>query len=346
MKQASSKFSFLPSKKGKESFTFVDICAGIGGMRLAFEALGGKCVFSSEWDEYCQKTYSENFGDIPEGDITKISPKDIPKHDVLLAGFPCQPFSKGGISTRKKLNRKNGFHDKNQGRIFFHIAKIISEKKPKAILLENVPQLERMDGGNTFGFIIKTLEKAGYTIHHKIINSEKVVPQRRSRLFIVGMLTHSDFEFPEIPDLKPQLRNILQRNVDEKYTLSDNLWKWLQKHAKKHEKKGNGYGYRIADLNGTACTLSARYGKDGSEILIPQRGKNPRKLTPRECARLMGFPDQFRIIVSNAQAYKQFGNTVVVPVVYIIGHNIVSSLKFETNSSLLELKIRKNNMYF
>ena len=166
-----TSYKFIKDKK-RPSFTFIDICAGIGGMRLAFEALGGKCTFSSEWDKYCQKTYFENFREIPNGDITKISPKDIPKHDILLAGFPCQPFSKGGLSTRKRLHRKNGFHDKNQGHIFFHIAKIISEKKPKAILLENVPQLERMEGGNTFEFIIKTLEKEGYTVHHKVIKNK------------------------------------------------------------------------------------------------------------------------------------------------------------------------------
>jgi len=320
-------FKFLSEYNAGPQFTFSDLCSGIGGMRLAFEALGGKCIFSSEWNKFCQKTYFENFGEIPHGDITKVSLETIPKHDILLAGFPCQPFSKGGFATRKRLNKKNGFKDIDQGHIFFHIARIISDKKPQAFLLENVPRLERMDDGKTLQIIKDTLGNLGYNIHYKIINSEKVVPQRRSRLFIVGTLMKSEFEFPDMPQLNPKLCDILQKYVHDKYTLSDRLWGWLQKHSKKHSKKGNGFGYRIADTRKTTCTLSARYGKDGSEILIPQRRKNPRKLTPRECARLMGFPDDFKIPVSDTQAYKQFGNSVVVPIVYFIGNKIIEIIQ-------------------
>lgn len=320
-------FRLPPNKRPQESFTFSDICAGIGGMRLAFEALGGRCVFSSEWNKFCQKTYSENFGDIPHGDITKIKIDAIPKHDVLLAGFPCQPFSKGGFATRKLLGRKSGIQDKNQGTIFFTIAKIIEARKPKAVLLENVPQLERMDGGKTLRTVISKLEKIGYHVSYQTLSSESVVPQRRKRLYIVALRNKTEFQFPELPQLHPELRNILQKNVDSKYTLSDRLWSWLQKHAKKHEKNGNGFGFRLADPKKTACTLSARYGKDGSEILIQQKGRNPRKITPRECARLMGFPDDFKIPVSDAQAYKQFGNSVVIPVIYLIGNEIIENIQ-------------------
>ena len=311
------------SNPKKTKFTFSDICAGIGGMRLAFENLGGECVFSSEWDKFCQETYRENFGETPQGDITKIPIKDIPKHDILLAGFPCQPFSKSGFATRKFLNKKDGFGDENQGKIFFRIIKIIAEKKPKWIFLENVPRLIKMDKGKTFRIILSELEKLGYDCKYEVISAETVVPQRRERLYIVATRKGIDFEFPEIPDLKPQLKQIFEKNIDRKYILSDNTWNWLQNHAKKHSAMGNGFGFRLADPKKTACTLSARYGKDGSEILIQRRNSNPRKLSPRECARLMGFPDQFKIPVSDTQAYKQFGKSVVVPIIYLIGYNML-----------------------
>ncbi|MGD8431557.1 MAG: DNA (cytosine-5-)-methyltransferase [Nitrosopumilaceae archaeon] len=311
-----SQVRFGFTKQPQSKFSFTDICAGIGGIRLAFENLGGECVFSSEWDKFCQKTYLENFGDIPKGDIIKIPIKKIPKHDIMLAGFPCQPFSKSGFATRRKLNKKDGFADENQGKIFFRIIKIIAAKKPKVVFLENVPRLTKMNGGKTFERILREIEKLGYGCKWKIINSDTVVPQRRERLYLVATRKGIDFEFPEIPMLKPKLKNILQKNADRKYVLSDNTWNWLQDHANKHKSKGNGFGFRMADPKKTSCTLSARYGKDGSEILIPRRNGNPRKLSPRECARLMGFPDDFKIPVSDTQAYRQFGNSVVVPIVY------------------------------
>jgi len=248
----------------------------------------------------------------------------------MLAGFPCQPFSKAGYATRRKLGIKNGFEDKNQGNIFFHISKIISSKKPKAIFLENVQKLEMYDNGRTLKTILTALKRLEYSVSYKIINSDGIVPQRRKRLYIVALKNKSSFVFPEIPNLNPKLKNIMEKRVDKKYTLSDNLWKWLQNHAKKHAKEGNGFGFRMADPNKTACTLSARYYKDGSEILIPRRFGNPRKLIPRECARLMGFPGAFKIPVSDTQAYKQFGNAVVVPIVYLIGFELVRSLENST----------------
>jgi DNA (cytosine-5)-methyltransferase 1 len=321
--------------KRTHTFTFSDICAGIGGMRLAFENLGGSCIFASEWDKFCQQTYIQNFGDRPHGDLMKIPLEQVHGHDVLLAGFPCQPFSKGGAATRRKLNMRSGFSDNEQGRIFFRIVDIIKKAMPKAILLENVPQIEKLNGGRTINAIIRKLEELGYGVNYKVICSDYVVPQRRSRLYLVALAQGQKFEFPEIPDLRPVLRQILEDKVGSNYTLSDRLWKWLQKHADKHKKLGNGYCFRLADRNGVTCTLSARYGKDGSEILIPQRGKNPRKLTPRECARLMGFPDSFNIPVSDTQAYKQFGNSVVIPVIYLIGYQIVKSIRISRDNCVI-----------
>lgn len=340
----SLKFDF--SRRNISAFTFSDICAGIGGMRIAFENIGGKCVFSSEWNKFCQKTYYENFGDVPFGNITKISIKKIPSHDILLAGFPCQPFSRSGYATRKILNREDGFADEDQGRIFFHITQIISEKNPQAVFLENVPRLTKMNNGKTFETVITELEKLGYICKYKIINSEKIVPQRRERVYIVATKKDVNFEFPKIPDLKPQLKQILEKKINKKYILSDNTWNWLQRHAKKHSKKGNGFGFRLADTKKTSCTLSARYGKDGSEILIPRRNSNPRKLSPRECARLMGFPEKFLIPVSDTQAYKQFGNSVTVPIVFLIGYELIKSLNlsFIDKNTVNEVLLLKSNI--
>lgn len=315
------------------NFTFIDLFAGIGGMRIAFEKCGGRCVFSSEWDKYSQKTYLINFGEMPEGDITIIHEKTIPDHDILVAGFPCQPFSLAGVSKKNSLNRSHGFLDKTQGTLFFDIARILKEKRPRAFLLENVKNLKSHDKGNTYKIIKDTLKSLNYEVYDEVLDGCHFVPQHRERIFIVGFdmqrynVNTLKFKFPDLPDRQITLLDILETNVDPKYTLSDKLWSYLQSYAEKHRSKGNGFGYGIADLNGISRTLSARYHKDGSEILIPQPGKNPRRLTPRECARLQGFDDDFKIIVSDTQAYRQFGNSVVVPLVTAVAEEIVKTLE-------------------
>lgn len=318
---------------GSKKFKFIDLFAGIGGTRIAFEKAGCKCVFSSEWDKYAQKTYEANFGEIPAGDIRAIAANEIADHDILVAGFPCQPFSISGVSKKNALGRPHGFNDPTQGTLFFEIKRILAQKKPKAFLLENVKNLIRHDKGNTFKVILDVLEnQLGYKVYYKVIDAVEFVPQHRERIYIVGFRNETDFEFPEYKSVKtPVFKDILEENVDKKYTLTDNLWAYLKNYAAKHKQKGNGFGYGMTDLNGHSRTLSARYYKDGSEILISQgEDKNPRRLTPTECARLMGFyqmkPD-YIIPVSDMQAYKQFGNSVVVPVVYEIAKAMVKSLK-------------------
>lgn len=329
------------------SFTFIDLFAGIGGMRMAFENVGGQCVYSSEWNKYSQQTYYANFGDLPEGDITKVNENDIPEHDILVAGFPCQPFSIAGVSKKKSLGRATGFEDKTQGTLFFDICRIIKARRPKAFLLENVKNLRSHDKGNTFKVICEALEELDYQVFCEIMDGQLFVPQHRERILIVGFdrkrygcLMNFDFTVNPIQP-KPVLKDILERNVDAKYTLSDKLWSYLQSYAEKHRAAGNGFGYGLADLNGISRTLSARYYKDGSEILIRQRGKNPRKLTPRECARLQGFPDSFIIPVSDLQAYKQFGNSVVVPLMTSVASLILEKIE-ELESPDYET-MRKNN---
>ena len=312
----------------KKKFTFIDLFAGIGGMRIAFEKSGGRCVFSSEWNKFSQQTYEANFGDVPDGDITKIKARDIPNHDILVGGFPCQPFSIAGVSSKKSLGRKHGFEDETQGTLFFDIVRIIREKKPRAFLLENVKNLKSHDKGNTFRVIMKKLrEELGYDVHYKIVDASSVVPQHRERIFIVGFRKPMDFEFPKLADKRPKLNDVLEKKVDGKYTLTDGTWKALQRHKEMHSKKGNGFGYSMADRDSIAKTLSARYYKDGAEILIPQGKKNPRRLTPRECARIMGFQEKFKILVSDSQAYRQFGNAVVVPVVTEIAKSVTYVIK-------------------
>ena len=331
------KFEFLHSEPEKPDsvFTFIDLFAGIGGMRIAFENAGGKCLFTSEWDKYCQKTYEANFGVIPYGDITKIKEDDIPDHDVLVAGFPCQPFSIAGVSKKNSLGRATGFLDKTQGTLFFDIVRIIDRKRPKAFLLENVKNLTSHDKGRTFRIISESLEELDYEVNARVVDGQNFVPQHRERILITGFdrKRYSDtlrFDFSNLhfPERKPVLSDILETNPDEKYTLSDHLWTYLQDYALKHKQKGNGFGYGLATLNGTTRTLSARYHKDGSEILIPQDGKNPRRLTPRECARLQGFPDSFNIVVSDTQAYRQFGNSVVVPLMTEVARQIAGLLEY------------------
>lgn len=318
-------------------FRFIDLFAGIGGLRMAFEAHGGHCVFTSEWNPFAQKTYLANFPSSAhslEGDITKVDEKDIPDHDVLLAGFPCQPFSIAGVSKKNALGRAHGFADETQGTLFFDVARIIEEKRPAAFLLENVKNLLSHDKGNTFRVIKKVLEEdLKYHIEYRVIDGSHFVPQGRQRILIVGFREKTDFTFDDVylPDKKPTMASVLhpqdgsetpeahytvgpKAKVDERYTLTPKLWAYLQGYAEKHRAAGNGFGFGLVDKNSVARTLSARYYKDGSEILVSQGPrKRPRRLTPRECARLMGFPDDFIIPVSDTQAYKQFGNSVVMP---------------------------------
>ena len=319
----------IPEKTG---FTFIDLFAGIGGMRLAFEGAGGHCVYSNEWNKYCQQTYFANFGEQPDGDITKVEAETIPDHDILVAGFPCQPFSIAGVSKKQSLGRATGFEDKTQGTLFFDVCRILKAKRPKAFLLENVKNLCSHDRGRTFKIILEALEELDYEVFYEILDGQNFVPQHRERILIVGFDRKRfgddiKFDFDITPtDPKPVIKDILENPVDPKYTLSNKLWIYLQTYAKKHKAAGNGFGYGIAPLDGVSRTLSARYYKDGSEILIAQENQNPRRLTPRECARLQGFPDTFKITVSDTQAYRQFGNSVVVPLMRATAELIASKL--------------------
>lgn len=336
----------------KPDFTFIDLFAGIGGLRRGFERLNGRCVFTSEWDSHAAKTYKANFPDEDDiwGDITKKDPSEIPDHDLLLAGFPCQPFSLAGVSKKNSLGRAHGFLDETQGTLFFNILSILDAKKPKAFLLENVKNLRSHDRGRTYKIIMESLRQLGYTVTDSVINGAAWVPQRRERVYLVGFKKPVAFDFAELrrPKKSPTLGDILHspdetpeapftetgRNsrtvVSDRYTLSDHLWTYLQNYAAKHREKGNGFGCSVFRADDVARTLSARYHKDGSEILISQRGKNPRRLTPRECARLMGFDPsreiRMAIPVSDTQAYRQFGNSVVVPVVDSIAERMVPRL--------------------
>ena len=324
----------------------IDLFAGIGGIRMGFESIGAKCVFTSEWNEYAQKTYCANFSDdYPiRGDITAIPSSEIPDHDILLAGFPCQPFSLAGVSKKNSLGRATGFLDKTQGTLFFEVARIIRDKRPSCFLLENVKNLLSHDKGRTFQVIEKTLtEDLGYTIFYKILDGQHWVPQHRERIIIVGFRKKVDFSWDKvlIPERTPALSSILHSEngveveeppytlgplakVNEKYILSDHLWNYLQEYAAKHKALGHGFGYGLADISGISRTLSARYHKDGSEILIPVPNSNPRKLTPRECARLMGFPDSFKIVCADTRAYQQFGNSVVGPMIAAVAKAMVT----------------------
>jgi DNA (cytosine-5)-methyltransferase 1 len=325
------KFNVPFPPKTNPQFKFIDLFAGIGGIRLAYQNLGGKCVFSSEWNNFAKRTYEANFGEVPFGDITKISEKLIPDHDVLLAGFPCQPFSIAGVSKKNALGRKHGFLDETQGTLFFDIARILEYKKPKAFMLENVKNLVSHDKGNTFKVIRNTLTELGYSIYYQVLDGKHFVPQHRERIIIVGFRNDffegkEDSQFPKLPKVTAKIKDILEEEIESKYTLSDKLWNYLQNYAAKHKEQGNGFGFGLTDLNGISRTISARYYKDGSEILIPQNGLNPRRLTPRECARLQGFPDKFLIPVSDNQAYRQFGNSVTVPLIQAVGKQLVKSL--------------------
>ena len=328
---------------GESAFRFIDLFAGIGGLRVGFEGIGGRCVFTSEWNRFSQETYRENFGDDHEihGDITRIPVREIPEHDVLLAGFPCQPFSIAGVSKKNSLGRAHGFLDETQGTLFFDVVRILAHHRPRAFLLENVKNLLSHDRGNTMRVILHALDELGYDVDHKVIDARHWVPQHRERIFIVGFrrdmpanFSLDDVVIPAGPN--PVLSSILHpedgteaaeepytvgrdARVAAKYTLTPNLWRYLQDYAAKHKAAGNGFGFGLCRPDSVARTLSARYFKDGSEILIAQEVGIPRRLTPRECARLMGFDRPgsnrpWRIVVSDTQAYKQFGNAVAAPV--------------------------------
>ena len=344
-------FGPLPGRSG--DFKFIDLFAGIGGIRLAFESAGGECVFTSEWDSYAQKTYAANFSHGHEiaGDITEINAEDIPDHDVLLAGFPCQPFSIAGVSKKNALGRAHGFLDETQGTLFFDVARIIAAKRPRAFMLENVKNLQSHDKGRTFEVIQRTLrDELGYNITFKVIDGAHFVPQHRERIIIIGFRDKVDFNWSllNLPEKNThRLREVLHKKVGEpridlddckyydhakrqvldKYTLTDNLWAYLQNYKLKHQAAGNGFGFGMVTGDSVTRTLSARYYKDGSEILLSQGAtKSPRRLTPRECARLMGFPDAFKIPVSDTQAYKQLGNSVVVPVISNVAKHLKESM--------------------
>jgi DNA (cytosine-5)-methyltransferase 1 len=318
---------------------FIDLFCGIGGFRIAFEGAGAECVFSSDYDKFSQQTYEANFGEKPHGDIHAVAVADIPVFDILCGGFPCQPFSLAGVSKKNSLGRLHGFQDAKQGNLFFSIADILDFHRPAAFVLENVKNLKGHDGGKTFEIIHRTLtEVLGYTVYHKIIDAQSVVPQHRERIFFVGFREARHFEFPQFPACGPKLGSILEQRPDPKYTLSDNLWSYLQNYAAKHRAAGNGFGFGLVTESDITRTLSARYHKDGSEILISQGPRNnPRRLTPRECANLMGYPDDFKIVVSDTQAYRQFGNSVVVPVVERIAKAVVATLRQPLNMTASEM---------
>lgn len=306
------------------TFTFIDLFAGIGGMRIAFEKVGGQCVFSSEWDKFAQQTYAANFGDTPHGDITQVELTEVPRHEILIGGFPCQPFSHAGL--------KRGFED-TRGTLFFDVARIIDHRKPSMVLLENVKGFTTHDKGRTMAVVKETLEELGYNVFHKVLNAKDFgVPQNRERVFIVAInkkkMGSIGFEYPTPEKVETKLGNILDAKVDDKYTISNKLWEGHKRRLKEHRAKGNGFGYSLFNTKSVyTSTISARYYKDGSEILIEQKDANPRKLTPREAARLQGFPEKFKIPVSDNQAYKQFGNSVAVPVIHAIAKNMVKLME-------------------
>jgi len=337
----------------KVKFKFIDLFAGIGGFRIVFQELGGECVFSSEWDKYAQKTYFRNFGELPCGDIKKFTDSEkvsdeeldtlIPDHDVLTAGFPCQPFSLAGVSKKNSLRRKHGFDDPAQGTLFFDIKKILKIKKPAAFFLENVKNLLTHDGGNTFKVIKDTLEKElGYIVRTEdiVVDGAKWVPQHRERVFIIGYnpekisIRKGEIEVPKEPENNynyPELRDIIKNKVDEKYTLGSGTWATLERHRKHHAESGNGFGYGLIKVpikkNAVTRTISARYHKDGAEILIEQKRKRPRRLTIEEAMQLQGFnPEKFVFPVSDTQAYRQIGNSIIIPAVKDTAAEVVKTI--------------------
>jgi DNA (cytosine-5)-methyltransferase 1 len=353
--------SFGPLPR-RGDFSFIDLFAGIGGIRLAFESIGGECVYTSEWDRYAQRTYEENFPRTHpiNGDITQVHEDDIPDHDVLLAGFPCQPFSIAGVSKKNALGRAHGFLDETQGTLFFDVARIIAHRRPRAFMLENVKNLQSHDRGRTFEVVRRTLQdELGYQLHWKVIDGAHFVPQHRERIIIVGFRDPAIFDWDvlDLPTKRSRtLSEILhrtkgepfiesdgerffehsKRRVSPRYVLTDRLWAYLEAYKAKHQAKGNGFGCSVFTGKDVSRTLSARYYKDGSEVLISRgKGRNPRRLTPRECARLMGFPDTYRIPVSDTRAYKQFGNSVVVPLIAEVARAIQPLIVSQESSLIL-----------
>jgi DNA (cytosine-5)-methyltransferase 1 len=343
-------------------FTFIDLFAGIGGIRIAFESVGGQCVFSSEYDRFSQLTYKTFFSEMPDfssilltrppGDITKLPPELIPRHNILTGGFPCQPFSLAGVSKKQSLGKPHGFDDPTQGTLFFNVKNIIVSKQPEAFLLENVKNLVSHDNKRTFKVIGDTLDDLGYVWDYRIIDAAGWIPQHRERIYIIGFRKSSGNQkwsinsFPEFTDLKPPkkrrftLEDVLEKDVPEKYTLGQNTWNTLVRHKAHHESIGQGFGYGMIEPpfdDKTTRTISARYHKDGAEILIAQGGQLPRRLTPLECCRLMGFPPKYQKFfarrqdvsqpVSDTQAYRQFGNSVAIPVVKEIAKLMVKKME-------------------
>lgn len=326
---------------------FIDLFAGIGGFHLALKSLGLECVFSSEWDKYAQQTYLANFDVRPAGDIHQISADEIPSFDILCGGFPCQPFSIAGVSKKNSLGRKHGFEDEKQGNLFFEIMRIVKHHRPKVLFLENVKNLLSHDKGNTWQVIYNEITALNYDVFFQVINAKDYVPQHRQRIFIVAfdksVYPNIDFTFPVAPEKRLyEFGDVLEKKVDAKYTLTQKLWEYLYQRKIEQQDKGNGFGYGLFDpkIDAYTRTISARYYKDGSEVLIKQTGNNtPRRLTPRECARLQGFPDSFKIVVSDMQSYKQFGNSVVVPVIQALAGKIIETIReYESGGS------RKNNV--
>ena len=325
-RQLDMTLHFNNTDKGQSTkeYRFIDLFAGVGGIRQGFESIfkeKSSFVFASEIDKFAQTTYAANYGHLPSGDITKVTPNEIPNFDILLAGFPCQPFSNAGL--------KKGFDD-TRGTLFFDIAKITEHHKPKIVFLENVKGFRNHDKGNTFRVVKETLEKLGYKVYAEVLNAKNFgVPQNRERIYIIGFLDHSiEFKFPKPLSKTVNVGDILEKKVDKKYTISDKLWAGHQRRKKEHKAKGNGFGYcMFTEKSEYTSTISARYYKDGSEILIEQKNKNPRKLSPREAGRLQGFSNDFKIVVSDTQAYKQFGNSVAVPVIEALAKEIYTSLK-------------------
>lgn len=321
-----SAIPFPPPKKPK--FSFIDLFAGIGGFRLAMQGVGGLCVFSSEWNASAQRTYLANYGELPFGDITKSETKAmIPEgFDVLCAGFPCQPFSRAGVSARVSLNRATGFGDKTQGTLFFDVLTILKQWRPKVAFLENVKNLVRHDGGRTFEIIRDSITALGYSFHWRLIDASPLVPQKRVRCYMVCVKDGGAFSFPEISGPEIPLMTALESDPGPEYTISDGLWSGHQKRTQRNLDRGAGFTAFTADLDKPAHTLVARYYKDGKECLIPQEGKNPRLLTKREAARLQGFPETFILPSSKTETYRQMGNSVAVPVLRRIAESIVDQI--------------------